>query len=216
MVTQVKILFLNTSDLIGQVLLFLFFPLTSPLFSLHSFFLTLALSLSSLSPTSLSFSLPVAFLEMPQEKVKFLIVDSGALFSGLQCDQVAEKWLSVPEVVQEVRDRQTRQDAWRWLDPMQIRTPSNMSMQAGKFDYATDMIAIIIIISLFAFISILVIMSILAMISILAIVSLFAIISILVFLSILPIISLFVIISLFAIMSILAIIFIVLYNFFVF
>jgi rRNA maturation endonuclease Nob1 len=64
--------------------------------------------------------------------MKFLVVDSGPLIKGVRLERIeAEHYVTVPEVLLEIRDRQARQLISTLPVELETREPSDEAVAAG-------------------------------------------------------------------------------------
>ena len=65
--------------------------------------------------------------------MKFLVVDSGPLIKGVRLERIeAEHYVTVPEVMLEIRDKQTRQLMNTLPVELETREPSEEAILAGE------------------------------------------------------------------------------------
>ena len=64
--------------------------------------------------------------------MKFLVVDSGPLIKGVRLERIdADRYVTVPEVMREIRDRQARQLLSTLPVELETREPSEEAITAG-------------------------------------------------------------------------------------
>ena len=64
--------------------------------------------------------------------ISVAVVDTNAVIAGLQLDRIAETAVTIPEVLSEVRDKQTRQALSNLPFTLQCQQPSEESVKAGE------------------------------------------------------------------------------------
>ena len=63
--------------------------------------------------------------------ISVAVVDTNAIISGLQLDRIADAAVTIPEVFNEVRDKQARQTLATLPYPLEAQEPSEDSVKAG-------------------------------------------------------------------------------------
>ncbi|KAJ2958383.1 hypothetical protein NQZ79_g6004 [Umbelopsis isabellina] len=61
-----------------------------------------------------------------------LVIDSAPLLKGTPLRHLAERFCTIPEVVSEIRDKQSREYIKKLPFELELITPSEESMKAGK------------------------------------------------------------------------------------
>jgi|LauGreDrversion4_1035100.scaffolds.fasta_scaffold148854_1 hypothetical protein len=60
------------------------------------------------------------------------IVDANAIINGLRLEHLASSFVTIPEVLDEIRDKQSRQFLATLPFPIETREPSDESVKAGE------------------------------------------------------------------------------------
>ena len=63
--------------------------------------------------------------------ISVAVVDTNAIISGLQLDRVADIAVTIPEVLNEIRDKQARQTLATLPFSLDVQEPSEDSVKAG-------------------------------------------------------------------------------------
>lgn len=67
-----------------------------------------------------------------QTSVKNLIIDSGAIIKGTHLHLIGDNLLTTPDVLREIKDRQSRSQLVTLPSELKIRNPSDSSIDLGK------------------------------------------------------------------------------------
>lgn len=76
--------------------------------------------------------LATALPKSTKDKVVSLVVDSAPLLKAIPLAHLADKFYTVPEVIAEIRDEQSREYLKRLPFEFQIKTPSEEALKAGE------------------------------------------------------------------------------------
>lgn len=68
----------------------------------------------------------------PSADERVAIVDANAIISGLRLEGLADRFVTVPEVLAEVRDKQSRQFMASLTYGLEAREPAEESLRAGE------------------------------------------------------------------------------------
>ena len=71
-------------------------------------------------------------LEKTNEKVKCLVVDSGAIIAGSRLENIAEEFFTIKEVLDEIRDEGARVTLANLPYQLKTRVPSDEAIAFGK------------------------------------------------------------------------------------
>ena len=71
-------------------------------------------------------------LEHSTDKVKCLVIDSGAIISGHRLEHVAEEFYTIDEVIGEIRDEQSRIALANLPFELKTRIPSDEAIAFGE------------------------------------------------------------------------------------
>jgi len=67
------------------------------------------------------------------EGCKVVVVDANAIINGIRLDGMADKAVTIQEVLNEVRDKQSRQFLATLAIKLEVAEPSEESVKAGKY-----------------------------------------------------------------------------------
>jgi RNA-binding protein NOB1 len=68
------------------------------------------------------------------ENLRVLVVDANAIIGGVRLDGIADRAVTVQEVLEEVRDKQSRQFLASLPFTIDVAEPTDESMAAGRCD----------------------------------------------------------------------------------
>ena len=68
---------------------------------------------------------------VPVQSSKLAVVDANAIISGLRLEGVAERFVTIQDVLDEVRDKQSRQFLTTLPYAIEVREPAEESTKAG-------------------------------------------------------------------------------------
>jgi RNA-binding protein NOB1 len=70
-------------------------------------------------------------LDVTQKDLRVVVVDANAIISGIRLEGVADKAVTIPEVLQEIRDKQSRQFLATLPFRIDVHEPTEESLAAG-------------------------------------------------------------------------------------
>ena len=69
----------------------------------------------------------------PTTKVISLVLDSGPLIKNTPIHHLAQKFYTIPEVLNEIRDKKSREYVGQLPFELEIKNPSEHALREGKF-----------------------------------------------------------------------------------
>ena len=88
-------------------------------------------SWASVAKTAAPLAAPVV-AEQVGADTKVAVVDANAIINGLRLESVADKLFTIQEVLDEVRDKQSRQFLASLPYGLEVREPDEQSVKAGR------------------------------------------------------------------------------------
>jgi hypothetical protein len=71
-------------------------------------------------------------IQPEKDQIIALVIDSAPLLKGTPLRHLAERFCTIPEVVSEIRDKQSREYIKKLPFELELITPSEESIKAGK------------------------------------------------------------------------------------